>query len=74
MNYFHRNSPHNLKSLNQEVKRGPFEQGNAYIKASFVQFAIPNFGVAEFEAKIEVIKPKITLEKLENIFNSPPFQ
>jgi hypothetical protein len=73
--FYLRNSPHNFKSLNQENETAmSFEQGNtsSYKKASLVQFAIPNFGVAGLETKIEINKPKITLEKLENVFNSPP--
>lgn len=79
---FFRNSPHNLKSLNQEDQLlvGAAEQRNASSstikKASFVQFTIPSFAgivVAGFETKLEIKKPKTTLEKLENVFNSPPF-
>lgn len=77
---FFRNSPHNFKSLNTESQLfvSPVEQGRAatFKKASFVQFTVPSFtGIvtAGFETKIEVNKPETTLEKLENIFNSPPF-
>jgi hypothetical protein len=68
--------------LNQESQLlvSPPEQGTAtstsYKKASFVQLTVPSFAgivVAGLETKIEVKKPTTTLEKLENLFISPPF-
>jgi hypothetical protein len=75
---YNRNSPHNFKSLNDIDAGKANEHGGAASGGksakSFVTFSIPQFDkIVAFETSYEVQKPKMSLEKIESVFNFPMF-
>jgi hypothetical protein len=73
-----RDSPHNFKKQNAESIVGP-AKGQEIMSIetkskSYVQFSIPQFtGIVSVETKLEVKKPRTTLEKFESLFSFPIF-
>jgi hypothetical protein len=72
---YNRNSPHNFKSLQNPDSAAMVQKEQGMQKSekitSFVQFTVPQFNgivTAGLETKIEVNKPKTSLEKLESLF------
>lgn len=85
--FFGRNSPHNFKKQNaaktevSAIKKQVNDNPVVLTKAKFemtspVQFVIPSFnfsGIMKIKTNVKVKKPKMTLDKVESLFNLPTF-